>query len=172
MNDPLAYFITFHTYGTWLPGREEGSVDDEHRQYGMPHLPADPEREQVANHNLKHEPFRMTREHAQSVLEAIIQTCKHREWILHAIHVRVTHVHVVVSSIQRAEKVMNDLKAYATRALRDQQLVSSEMKVWSRHGSTRYLWSEDQVAEKVAYTLHEQGNPIARWPEQAQEAAE
>ena len=153
MADPIAYFITFHTYGTWLPGRNSGSVDKQHREYGMPYISADPEREQRATSKLKGEPFRMTGEQAHAVLDAAIKTCDHRGWLLHAIHARMTHVHVVVSSNERAEKVMNDLKAYATRALRDQQLVSPDTKIWSRHGSTRYLWAEDQVADKITYTL-------------------
>ena len=32
--DPLAYFLTFTTYGTWLHGREEGSVDRDNHVFG------------------------------------------------------------------------------------------------------------------------------------------
>ena len=32
--EPLAYFITFHTYGSWLHGAVSGSVDDEHNRPG------------------------------------------------------------------------------------------------------------------------------------------
>jgi hypothetical protein len=34
----LAYFLTFTTYGTWLPGsaKGKGSVDHEHNVHGMP----------------------------------------------------------------------------------------------------------------------------------------
>src|SRR3954465_9461649 len=31
---PLAYFITFRCYGTWLPGDERGWVDRRHNQFG------------------------------------------------------------------------------------------------------------------------------------------
>ncbi|MCA9077632.1 MAG: hypothetical protein KDA93_21580 [Planctomycetaceae bacterium] len=34
MTDPLAYFLTWHTYGTWLQGQSSGSVDHSHREYG------------------------------------------------------------------------------------------------------------------------------------------
>jgi hypothetical protein len=36
---PLAYLITFRSYGTWLHGKE-GSVDRFHNVYGQPKLPA------------------------------------------------------------------------------------------------------------------------------------
>jgi hypothetical protein len=38
---PLAYFITFRSYGSWLHGDERGSVDRSHNQYGSPFLPHD-----------------------------------------------------------------------------------------------------------------------------------
>lgn len=40
----LAYFITYHTYGTWLHGNEAGSVDSQHNIPGTPMLPSDPVR--------------------------------------------------------------------------------------------------------------------------------
>jgi hypothetical protein len=43
---PIAYFISFTCYGTWLHGDERGSVDCRHNLYGTPVLPADPHREQ------------------------------------------------------------------------------------------------------------------------------
>jgi len=39
---PLAYLITFTTYGTWLHGDPRGSVDREHNVWGTPFL--DPDR--------------------------------------------------------------------------------------------------------------------------------
>jgi hypothetical protein len=38
---PLAYFITFSTYGSWLHGEEKGSVDRAHNLPGTPYLEAD-----------------------------------------------------------------------------------------------------------------------------------
>lgn len=47
----FAYFITFTTYGTWLPGsgKGRGSVDREHDVYGMPFVEPDAEREEAAS---------------------------------------------------------------------------------------------------------------------------
>ena len=33
---PLAYFITFRSYGTWLHGDKRGSVDRLHRRFVLP----------------------------------------------------------------------------------------------------------------------------------------
>ena len=53
MNDPLAYFISFSTYGVWLHGRDIGSVDKQHNQYGIPFLPANEEKHAKAHANMR-----------------------------------------------------------------------------------------------------------------------
>jgi hypothetical protein len=55
---------------------------------------------------------------------------------------------------------MDSFKAYATKALRASGLVGRDQKVWSRHGSTKYLWSEDQVAMAVDYVVNGQGDDL------------
>lgn len=47
--EPVAYFITFTTYGTWLQGRDPGWVDRQHNQYGAP-IPQAPK--PILNENL------------------------------------------------------------------------------------------------------------------------
>jgi hypothetical protein len=42
---PLAYLITFRSYGTWLHGDPRGSVDRFHNVYGTPRLPPNSQRE-------------------------------------------------------------------------------------------------------------------------------
>src|SRR5712671_5216228 len=36
---PLAYFISFRTYGTWLHGDKRGSIDRFHNRYRSPYIP-------------------------------------------------------------------------------------------------------------------------------------
>jgi hypothetical protein len=43
--------------------------------------------------------------------------CHHRRWPLRAVHARTNHVHVVIWAQHAPERVMNDLKAWATRRL-------------------------------------------------------
>ena len=35
---PLAYLISFRTYGTWLHGDKRGSIDRHHKRYGSPYI--------------------------------------------------------------------------------------------------------------------------------------
>ena len=172
MSGPLAYFITFHTYGSWLHGRAEGSVDQEHRAYGQPFLPTNLNRETARQNQLKHPAYLLDEKHRIEVLASIKNTCLHRDWQVHALHVRQNHVHMVITAVTaKPEKVLSDIKAYATRNLRTAGLLGKDAPAWSEHGSTRYLWTEEQVVEKCHYTLHEQGKPMQRWPPQSEQVS-
>jgi hypothetical protein len=58
------------------------------------------------------------------------------------------------------ERVMNILKSYASRALNQMGLDDSDRKRWTRHGSTRYLWQDDDVIHAIEYVVHQQGDPL------------
>ena len=54
---PLAYFLTFTTYGTWLHGDGRGSVDREHNQPGEPWPEPDPARREGSAARLAQPPY-------------------------------------------------------------------------------------------------------------------
>lgn len=157
---PLAYFITFSCYGTHLHGHEAESVDRSHNKYGFPHLQPDEKRRQLAEKNMDQEIYILDTTHARIVLDSIIKTSTHRQWNLIAAHVRSTHVHVVIQALDNPEKIMNALKSYASRALNKAGYENSEQKRWTRHGSTRYVWKVEELANAIQYVLHEQGEPM------------
>lgn len=157
---PQAYFITFRPYGTWLHGDAKGSVDRDHNAWGTPMLPPDSRHLNQRAGLLKHPPMTLDAEHRFVVDRTLREVCAHRAWRLHALHVRTTHVHVVVTARGDPEKVMADLKAYATRRLREAGLIDESAETWSHHGSTKYLTTDDGFADAVHYVLHEQGEPL------------
>jgi hypothetical protein len=63
----------------------------------------------------------------------------------------------VVSAPVKPEKLMDGFKAYATRKLRRASLMSEKLKPWARHGSTEYLWTEDQLHRAIDYVISGQG---------------
>ncbi|HVS70213.1 MAG TPA: class I tRNA ligase family protein [Phycisphaerae bacterium] len=157
----LAYFLTFHTYATWLRGEEPGSVDADHNDYGTPFVAPDPELFAREMANAKSAPVVLSEQQRQTICQTMVEVAKHRGWMIHAVNVRSTHVHAVVSGDASPEKMMNDFKSYATRRLREAELVSADAKVWSRHGSTPYLWKEEDIAGAADYTLHKQGENLS-----------
>src|SRR5437870_1126073 len=112
---PLAYFITFTCYGTRLHGDEGGSVDSEHNVYGSDFLPPNRGRVLHEESKMKQAPYLLDSERRRTVLEALRQHCAHRDWKLQAAHVRSTHVHFVVAAEEIPERILNQVKAYASR---------------------------------------------------------
>jgi REP element-mobilizing transposase RayT len=169
MSESLAYFLTWHTYGSWLHGHERGSVDEEHRVPGTPFAPSATERLAHSRARLVNEPIALDEAGRSAVQSAMVEVCAYRCWRLLALHVRTTHVHAIVAAEKPPEKVMNDFKAYGTRRLRREGLVKADTRVWSTHGSTRYLWDEARLIEVIDYVVNRQGAalcpaPINNWP--------
>ncbi len=157
----LAYFITFTTYGTWLPGMAKGSVDREHNAFGTPWVPADEERERLAREAMVQEPYVMRQSERDMVCQAIVGLATDRHWQLLAMHVRSNHVHVVIAADRDPERIMSDMKARASRDLVRAGFGTADRRRWTRHGSTRHLFREADICNKVRYTLNEQGERMA-----------
>jgi len=154
-NAPLAYLITFRTYGTWLPGDDRGTVDREHNQPDTPPIPANPALHRSAKIRAD-SPVALSDTQRKAVHDAILSVCEHRGWTAHALNVRTNHVHVVVSGAASPERIMNTFKSWATRRLRDADLIHSDTRTWSRHGSTRYLWKQEQIEAAYSYVMEAQ----------------
>jgi REP element-mobilizing transposase RayT len=157
----MRYFITFACYGEHLHGDESGSVDRRHKLSGSRLLAADPQRASTERQRMNQTPYSLDRDSRAAVLEALREVCLQRGWNLLAAHVRTTHVHVVVEAEVGPEKVMNDFKSYASRGLNRLGRDGSERKRWARHGSTRWLWKDQDVQKAIRYVVEEQGEPMA-----------
>jgi len=103
---PLAYFISFRTYGTWLHGDKRGSIDRNHNLYGSPYIEPN---ERWRRHNqfiLKAKPLILNPKQRRVVDEAIRETCRIRKWSLLAVNARTNHVHTVVTASPKPESVL------------------------------------------------------------------
>ncbi len=158
---PLAYLITFTCYGSRLHGDEAGSVDRRNNTPLTPSMPANPRLRQAERETMRQAPYELDENRRQVVLEAIHEACDYRGWALVAAHVRQTHVHMVIHALERAEKLMVDIKALASRRLNEAKLDTVNRKRWARHGSTRYLWKPEAVEAAIHYVIPEQGEPMA-----------
>ena len=72
-------------------------------------------------------------------------------------NVRTNHVHAVLSGDEAPESMLTALKAWATRRLAEAALIERGTKVWTRGGSTPYLWTPDDVAAAAWYVSEGQG---------------
>jgi len=157
MPEPIAYLLTWTCHGSWLHGDERGSVDSDHNQYRAPVLKPDPRRLDRAATRMAHAAPLLGDTERLLVAASIQDHCTVRNWRLLAVNVRTTHVHCVVSAPRyRPEVVMGQLKAWATRRLCRHQLRATSSRLWTREGSTRYLFTPESVLHAVEYVRDRQ----------------
>ncbi len=158
---PLAYLITFRSYGTWLHGDGRGSIDRFHNQYKSAYREPN---QKLYNFNakvLKSEPVNLKAAERELVELAIREVCDYRNWLLRAINIRINHVHTVVSIGDASpSKALNSFKAYSTRKLRENNLWKFEHSPWSGLGSKRHLWNEESIEKAVDYVINGQGDEL------------
>jgi REP element-mobilizing transposase RayT len=146
IDDPIGFFLTCATYGTWLPGDARGWV--EYR--GGWQLP-DPARELEAAARMTEDACRLNESQRRAVEMQIAETCRHRGWRLHAVNCRSNHVHIVVSADEISpKKIRAALKAWATRRLKDQFDAARE-NWWAERGCSRFLYNDENLGAAIAY---------------------
>jgi REP element-mobilizing transposase RayT len=157
MIEPLAYFLTWTCYGSWLHGDERGSVDRHRNQVGSPTCDRNIAWSDWSRSRMKCEPVTLSPE-ARSIVETTIEAhCTHRKWTLHTRNVRSNHVHVLVSSDREPGRTMDELKGWCTRRLRESGLFARDAEIWTEGGSKKQLWDERALREEIRYVTDGQG---------------
>jgi REP element-mobilizing transposase RayT len=146
VNDPIAYFLTWVTYGTWLPGDARGWVEYK-RGWQLP----DPLRETEAALFMTEEECRLSPDQRSAVEVQIAETCRIRGWQLHAVNCRSNHLHAVVSAnVKNPRKIRSDLKSWATRCLKE-KFDSLRDNWWAERGSIRYINDDNSLEVAIVY---------------------
>jgi hypothetical protein len=162
--EPLAYFLTWTTYGSWLPGDQRGWVakPGEFR-------PPDADAERAARQLMTEPALSLDVEQRRIVEDTIADHCRIRGWHLHAVSARTRHVHVVVTAPGRTpDEVMNQLKAWCTRKLKDDERSQrpaggrGRQNWWTQRGSKRWLNDPQSVEAATRYAAEGQGEPTPR----------
>ena len=160
--EPLAYFLTWPTYGTWLPGDERGWVK---RHHGM--QPPDVELERASATRMTEPACCFNLAQRQLVESTISAHCRRRGWQLFAVNCRSNHVHVVVQAPDHPDIVRDQLKSWTTRALKTHQSehtggthsFKQRTKWWAERGSKRYINNEAGLEAAIRYVQDVQDGP-------------
>lgn len=76
--------------------------------------------------------------------------------MVHEKSVLSNHVHVVITAPDISpEDVMKLIKAKATMRLRKAGFVGFEEKIWTQHGSTKYLFDENALQTVCEYVRNQ-----------------
>jgi REP element-mobilizing transposase RayT len=166
MDDLLALFLTWTTYGSWLSGDKRGWVEKP-GQFMM----HDPAREAEAAERMHESELVLDPEQRDLIERTIADHCEYRGWQLHAVKCQAQHVHVVVSAPQRhPDDVLDQFKAWCTRRLKE--LARAKLKIdakggmhqvrmkwWSEGGSKRRLFGTESLSAAIYYVMECQDLP-------------
>jgi REP element-mobilizing transposase RayT len=159
-DEPVAFFLTWSTYGTWLPGDSRGWVEYQHG-FQLP----DPILELESAARMTEDACRLAAHQRERVHKQVAETCAYKGWQLHAVNCRSNHVHVVVSAAAPPKIIREQLKAWCTRRLNEQQVESRipeherRRQWWAERGSIRWIFRESDLADAIDYVLNQQDNP-------------
>jgi REP element-mobilizing transposase RayT len=167
------WFLTWTTYGTWLPGDERGFVGTEtdgagqtvtHNEFGTQPGKAN----KLLRHNAKQlmtgEPIILNLPQARTLFEQFQETACHRGWLLIAIGIMHTHLHLIVGvpGDPDPEKILGDFKAYGSRCLNQGWGKPANETWWTTNGSKRKL-DDDLAVETVVHYVRNQPNSLLVW---------
>ena len=179
----MAYFLTWSTDGTWLPGDERGWIEHG-RGWQFP----DPVLKLEAAARMTEDACRFDSGQREVVERQIAETCQVRGWELHAVNCRSNHVHVVVTAGQAPKSVRNQLKAWGTRRLKEREAVRQQApgrttlnrsvsegfkpcaaaireNWWAERGSQRFINDPESLEAAILYVRDGQDKPREHQPQ-------
>jgi hypothetical protein len=165
-DDAQAYFITWTTYGTWLPGDPRGHVsnpvgtdDRYHRKsnrFGSENSPGDQTTLNRARAQQKWETVWLNSIQAGVCAEAMLSAAKERSWRILRSAVMCNDVHVVlVGSTLTGPLTSRALKGVSQARLSD--AVGRSQRWWTRRGSERSLSGSHAILATMKYIENQEG---------------
>jgi len=151
MNDPITYFITWTTYGTWLPGDAR-----KWRKTKKGDQPPQPLLEEWCRDRMTESPLLLNETQRDKVEAVCREHAQIRGWVLHAVSARSNHVHLAVTADKAPKIVRDQFKANATRVLRQAPDAITNEKVWTRGGDCEIVDGEDELERVMQYILEAQ----------------
>lgn len=146
-DEPVAYFITWTVYGTFLQGDARWW-----RQRQAGERPPQPLLEQWHRDRLNHDVILLNDDHRRATESEVAYHCERRGWKLWVVNARTNHVHVVVTTVGYApEKVRDQLKANCTRGIREIDRRFVDRPVWTTKGDVQFVKTDDDLEKVVLY---------------------
>ena len=167
------WFLTWTTYGTWLPGDDRGFVSNirdgdgpevKHAEPGTPYDAKQRGLVHAAREQMSGDPIWLHSGHADAVAKQFLETAKFRGWVMCAMAVMTNHVHLVVgvSGDPEPETLLRDFKSYGSRRLNRLAGKPISGTWWTAGGSRRILRDPVAVRTVVEY-VRNQRNPLRIW---------
>jgi REP element-mobilizing transposase RayT len=147
----IAYFSTWTTYGTWLPGDPRGWYEP-CRGVQL----ADRLKELTAHLRATQSPLMLNPRQRQLVEATIADHCRIRKWTLHAVNCRSNHIHALVTAVGRdIELPREQFKAWCTRKLKELERELGIEKLredwWTERGWDEFIDDDNELSDVNSY---------------------
>ncbi len=164
------WFLTWTTYGAWLPGDDRGFVSNIDRGDGKGHRLNTPGTEPagkmhgleiMARNKMTGPPVFLMLEQATALLDQFRETATYRGWELIAVAIMRNHVHIVVGvpGDPEPETLLGSFKSYGSRRLNREFGKRESDTWWTEGGSKRRLKTEGNILAAIAY-VRDQEHPL------------
>ena len=151
MRNPIAYMLTWTTYGSWLQGDERGYVKKGRMLDGNKAL-------NLANKSLMQCPeVCLTIAHRRIIENALRKEAEVLGQEIYAVAVGKSHVHIAVSTNgMDAGEAISHYKNAVRLVMKDDGFIG---KLWTRGFSKRYCFDEHQLHNVIEYVNDHNKNP-------------
>lgn len=151
MHNPVTYFITWTTYGTWLPGDARGW-----RKAKQGCRTPQPLLEDWSRRRMTGSPVMLNKIQRQKVEAVCRKHATIRGWVFHAVNARSNHVQLAVTADLRPEIVRDQFKANATRVLRQEPGRLTTDRIWTRGGDCEIVDGDEELERVITYITEAQ----------------
>ena len=172
------WFLTWTTYGTWLPGDERGFVSNvrdgdgpevKHAEPGTPYDAKQRGLAYAAREQMVGDPVWLNREHADALADQFLETARFRGWSIPALAIMANHIHIVVGvpGDPEPETLLRDFKSYGSQRLNRLAGKPKSGTWWTAGGSRRILRDEEAIRTVIRYVRNQQRPLVIRTGEPA-----
>ena len=153
MDCPLAYHITFGTYGTRLHGDERGTIYRAMNEPGDPIIGRDEEWRRIEQHKLKFKPRVFTIQQMSDVEQLLPLICTHGGWMHHAGAAGPDHVHEVLTGNADGVDIRKWLKRWLGEELAKIYPLLPGETFWAECGSVKWIWTDEYFRRARDYVF-------------------
>lgn len=165
-NPPFALFITWTSYGTWLPGdsrgyvsntlREDGTFEPKRNQRGTLYSRGDPRTLASAQRLQKHNTVWLNSGQAVITAEALIKAAAKRHWFIIRAAIMANHIHTLTTRCpDDGSAVLRIFKGVTSAELSNK--AGRPGRWWTHGGSVRYLHDQRSIDAVESYIRRQKG---------------
>ncbi|MBT3200740.1 MAG: hypothetical protein HN350_12580 [Phycisphaerales bacterium] len=150
-NSPLAYHITFGTYGSRLHGDPRGTVDRRQKSYGQPIVIHSEYRVQMATDQMKRQPILLTTDQCVFAQKEIEDICERGQWEFIQTACAPSHVHVLLASHREPKAIRRWLKRWLGESMSACWALPDGQSWWAMGGSIKCVWDKEYLQNVEQY---------------------